>query len=152
MRNINSFKEGPGDTALKKKSFQNFPGVHGCGKILRAQSTAVGILLGCAFNWVSEMGTSCMFLSYWCSVGSVMFQFWANSSSVQSYWSVRDFLDLVLAFLVTAKGKHGQADPGILQGKPKHEVIFRSDFLKCLLKKLSLLCIRMNLAIRSLYK
>lgn len=52
-------------------------------------------------------------LSYWGSVGSVMFQFRANSSSVWSYWKCQDFLNLVFAFLVTTEGrslsKHSQA-------------------------------------------
>lgn len=49
MRN-NSFKEGPGDTALKNKSFQSFTGVHVCGEILHAQSNTVGVVLGHDFN------------------------------------------------------------------------------------------------------
>lgn len=58
--------------------------------------------------------------------------------------SVRDFLDLVFALVTTEGKKHGQALPGILQGKPKPKVIFRSDFLKCLLKKLSLSALHKN--------
>lgn len=92
-------------------------------------------------------------LSYWGSVGSVMFQFRANSSSVWSYWKCQGFPQSGFCFLSDYwRQKLEQALPGILQGKPKHKVIFRSNFLTCLLKNLSLLCIRMNLAIRSLYK
>lgn len=145
MRNNNSFKEGPGDTALKNKSLQSFPGVHVCGKIFHAQSNTAGVVLGCAFNWASEMGISFIFLSYWCSLGSAMFQFRANSSSFWSYWKFQGFPWSGSCFLSDYwRKKHGQALPGILQAKPKHKDIFISDFFKCLLKKLSLSALHKN--------
>lgn len=105
---------------LKNKSFQSFPVVHVCGKILRAQSNTVGVVLGCAFNWASEMGTSFIFLSYWCLVGSVMFQFRANSSSVWSYWKCQGLPQSDSCFLSGHWRKnHGQALSGILQEKSK---------------------------------
>lgn len=131
--------------ALKNKSFQSFPGVCVCRKIPHAQSNTAGVVLGCAFNWASEMGMSFIFLSYWCSVGSVMFQFRASSSSVWSSWKCQGFPRSGSCFLSDYwRKKHGQGLPGTLKRKPKHKVIFRSDFLKCLPKKLSLSALHKN--------
>lgn len=112
MRNSNSFRGRP---VLKNKSYQSFTGVHVCGKIPHTQSNTVGVVLGCAFNWASEMGMSSMSLSYWCSVGSVLFQFGANSSPVWSYWKCQGFPRSGSCSLSDYwRKKHGQALPGIL--------------------------------------
>lgn len=76
-------------------------------------------------------------------------QLYCNSEQThlqfEDHGNCRDFLDLVLAFYsVYGRKKHGHALSGILQVKPKHNVIFRSDFLKCLLKELSLSALHKN--------
>lgn len=121
-------------------------------KILLTQDDTAGAFWRCVlWSGNKESATaSCSCLSgCWSRLSSS--QYSANSFPVSG--NCRDFLSLVLAFRGDCRRKkHGHAVSGILQVKLKHNVIFRSDFYMPAERALSLLCIRMKLAIRSLCK
>lgn len=111
-RNNNSFKEGSGDTALKTFSFQSFPGMHVWGKIFHAQSNKESCI-GVCFQLSIRNGHE----FHICLTDAQLGQLCSNSEQAHLQFevtgSVMDFLDLVLAFLVTTEGrslsKHSQA-------------------------------------------